>query len=179
MPRSLFLIAMLLLPIGDISAATRDPGEYFFDQSLGDFSDELEVAREEGKKGVLIMFEMDECPFCHRMKTRVLNQVEVQDYFKQHFLIYTVDIEGDVEIADFQGNAMKEKDFAFKQHRVRATPVFGFFNLEGKLITRFTVATNDAQEFLWLGEFVVNDHYKTTNFSRYKREKRKALRKDR
>ncbi|MES9895039.1 MAG: thioredoxin, partial [Candidatus Thiodiazotropha endolucinida] len=36
---------------------------------------------------------------------------------------------------------------------------------------------NDAQEFLWLGEFVVNDHYKTTNFSRYKREKRRALRK--
>jgi thioredoxin-related protein len=167
---------LLLLPIGDISAATRDPGENFFDQSLGNFYDELEVAREEGKKGVLIMFEMDECPFCHRMKTRVLNQAEVQDYFKQHFLIYTVDIEGDVEIADFQGNAMKEKDFAFKQFRVRATPVFGFFDLEGKLITRFTGATNDAQEFLWLGEFVVNDHYKTTNFSRYKREKRKALR---
>jgi thioredoxin-related protein len=173
------LFALLLLPVADISAATRDPGEYFFDQSLGNFSDELEVARDEEKKGILIMFEMDECPFCHRMKTRVLNQVEVQDYFKQHFLIYTVDIEGDVEIADFQGNTMKEKDFAFKQHRVRATPVFGFFDLEGNMITRFTGATNDAQEFLWLGEFVVNDHYKTTNFSRYKREKRKALRKDR
>jgi thioredoxin-related protein len=179
MSRSLFLIALLLLTIGDVSAATRDPGEYFFDQSLGNFSDELEMAREEGKKGVLIMFEMDECPFCHRMKSRVLNQVEVQDYFKQHFLIYTVDIEGDVEITDFQGNAMKEKDFAFKQYRVRATPVFGFFDLEGKLITRFTGATNDVQEFLWLGEFVVDDHYKTTNFSRYKREKRKAQRKDR
>jgi thioredoxin-related protein len=179
MSRSLFLIALLLLLIGDVTAATRDPEEHFFDQSLGNFSDELEVAREEEKKGVLIMFEMDECPFCHRMKSRVLNQVEVQDYFKQHFLIYTVDIEGDIEIADFQGNLMKEKDFAFKQHRVRATPVFGFFDLEGKLITRFTGATNDAQEFLWLGEFVVNDHYKTTNFSRYKREKRKALGNDR
>jgi thioredoxin-related protein len=73
---------------------------------------------------------------------------------------------------------MKEKDFAFKQHRVRATPVFGFFDLEGKMITRFTGATNDAQEFLWLGEFVVDGHYKTTNFSRYKREKRKAQRKE-
>jgi thioredoxin-related protein len=177
--RRFILFALLLLCVADISAATRDPGEHFFDQSLGDFSDELEVARDEGKKGILIMFEMDECPFCHRMKTRVLNQVEVQNYFKQYFLIYTVDIEGDVEIADFQGNAMKEKDFAFKQHRVRATPVFGFFDLEGNMITRFTGATNDAQEFLWLGEFVVNDHYKTTSFSRYKRERRKALREDR
>ncbi|MEW8049758.1 MAG: thioredoxin family protein [Candidatus Thiodiazotropha sp.] len=179
MSRYLIIIALLLLPFGDIAAVTRDPGEHFFDQSLGNFSDELEMARDEGKKGVLIMFEMDECPFCHRMKTRVLNQVEIQDYFRQHFLIYTVDIEGDVEIADFQGNTMKEKEFAFKQFRVRATPVFGFFDLEGKMITRFTGATNDAQEFLWLGEFVVDDHYKTTNFSRYKREKRRALRKDR
>ncbi|MEW8505995.1 MAG: thioredoxin family protein [Candidatus Thiodiazotropha sp.] len=167
----------MILVVGDINAATRDPGEHFFDQSLGNFSDELEMAREEGKKGVLIMFEMDECPFCHRMKTRVLNQVEVQDYFREHFLIYTVDIEGDVEISDFQGNTMKEKDFAFKHHKVRATPVFGFFDLDGNMITRFTGATNDAREFLWLGEFVVDDHFKTTNFSRYKRAKKRALKK--
>ncbi|MES9992134.1 MAG: thioredoxin family protein [Candidatus Thiodiazotropha sp.] len=175
MPRFLLLFACLLVTLGDIHAATRDPGEHFFDQSLGDFSEELEVAREEGKKGVLIMFEMDECPFCHKMKTRVLNRVDVQDYFKQHFLIYTVDVEGDVEISDFQGNTMKEKDFAFRYNKVRATPVFGFFDLDGNRIFRFTGPTKDAQEFLWLGEFVVDDHYKTTKFSRYKREKRRAL----
>jgi thioredoxin-related protein len=171
-----WLPLLFLLLVASTQAATRDPGEFFFDQSLGDFSEELETARDEGKKGVLIMFEMDECPFCHRMKTRVLNQSEVQDYFKEHFLIYTVDIEGDVEITDFQGNSMKEKDFAFKVHKVRATPVFGFFDLDGKMMTRFTGATNDAREFLWLGDFVVNDHYKKTNFSRYKRQKKRELR---
>ncbi len=179
MSRHLLTFLILMLTLGDVGAATRDPGEYFFDQSLGNFSEELAVAKEEGKKGVLIMFEMDECPFCHRMKTRVLNQVEVQDYFKEHFLIYSVDIEGDVEISDFKGNTMKEKDFAFKQFRVRATPVFGFFDLDGNMITRFTGATNDAQEFLWLGEFVVDEHYKKTNFSRYKRAKRKVSGNDR
>jgi thioredoxin-related protein len=171
-----WLPLLFLFLVASTQAATRDPGEFFFDQSLGDFSEELETARDEGKKGVLIMFEMDECPFCHRMKTRVLNQSEVQDYFKEHFLIYTVDIEGDVEITDFQGNSMKEKDFAFKVHKVRATPVFGFFDLDGKMMTRFTGATNDAREFLWLGDFVVNDHYKQTNFSRYKRQKKRELR---
>jgi thioredoxin-related protein len=170
-----WLPLLLLIGFANLQGATRDPGSYFFDQSLGNFSDELQMARDEGKTGILIMFEMDECPFCHRMKTRVLNQVEVQDYFKEHFLIYSVDIEGDVEITDFKGQAMKEKDFAFKQHKVRATPVFGFFDLEGNMITRFTGATNDAAEFLWLGEFVVDGHYKETNFSRYKRQKKKEL----
>jgi len=168
----IFLLMLLTLPLADVYGATRDPTTYFFDQTLGNFQEELQLARDEGKVGVLIMFEMDECPFCHRMKTRVLNQPEVQDYFKQHFQIYAVDIEGDVEITDFKGEAMKEKDFAFKEHKVRATPVFGFFDLEGKMVTRFTGATNDAQEFLWLGEFVVDQHYKTTNFTRYKRQKK-------
>jgi thioredoxin-related protein len=170
-----WLPILLLITFTGVQGATRDPGTHFFDQSLGDFSEELQVARDEGKQGILIMFEMDECPFCHRMKTRVLNQVEVQDYFKAHFMIYTVDIEGDVEITDFKGTSMKEKDFAFKQHKVRATPVFGFFDLDGNLITRFTGATNTAQEFLWLGEFVVDGHYKETNFTRYKRQKKKEL----
>ena len=176
LPQARWLSWLLLFTAVSVQAATRDPGTYFFDQSLGNFQEELEVARDEGKKGILIMFEMDECPFCHRMKTRVLNQVEVQEFYKEYFLIYTVDIEGDVEVTDFSGMPVKEKDFAFKQFKVRATPVFGFFDLDGKLVTRFTGATNTPEEFLWLGEFVVNEHYKTTNFSRYKRQKRKEAR---
>jgi thioredoxin-related protein len=175
MIRSVLILILISAFFTDAFAATRNPTEHFFDQSLGDFSEELATAREEGKKGVLIMFEMDECPFCHRMKTRVLNQVAVQDYFKQHFQIYSVDIEGDVEIADFNGQPMKQKDFAFKQFKVRATPVFCFFDLEGNLVTRFTGATNDVKEFMWLGEFVVDEHYKSTNFSRFKRAKKKEL----
>ena len=144
----------------------------FFDQSLGDFSEELENARDEGKKGVLIFFEMDECPFCHRMKTTILNQQKVVDYFKKHFMIYSVDIEGDVEIVDFKGNTTTQKDFAYKQHRVRATPVIAFFDLEGNRIVRYTGATSSPEEFMLLGEFVVSGAYKDTRFTRYKRSKR-------
>ncbi|QYZ68041.1 MAG: thioredoxin [Gammaproteobacteria bacterium (ex Lamellibrachia satsuma)] len=172
----IFLSIVLMLFMLSAGAVSRDSADHFFDQSLGDFSEELELAREEGKTGILIMFEMDECPFCHRMKDTVLNQSEVQEYYKQHFLIFTVDIEGDVAITDFQGEQVSQKDFAFKQFRVRATPVFGFFDLEGKLISRFTGATRDAQEFLWLGEYVVNGEYKKISFSRYKRQKRKEKR---
>ena len=146
----------------------------FFDETLGDFSEELEMAREQGKKGVLLFFEMDECPFCDRMKTTILNRTEVIDYFKQHFLIFPVDIEGDIEITDFQGKQTTQKDYAFKEHRVRATPVIAFFNLEGKLVTRFTGATSSAEEFMWLGEYVVKGEYKNMRFTKFKRVKRKT-----
>jgi len=164
-------VLLMVLSVG-VSAQSRDPEQYFFDQSFGDFSEELQTAREQGKKGILIMFEMDECPFCHRMKTTVLNQPKVQEYYKKHFLIFSVDIEGDIEISDFQGNPMTMKDFAFKQFRVRATPVFQFFDLQGKPIKRgrYTGATKNSDEFLLLGKYIVEQKYTDTSFTQYKRQ---------
>ncbi|MGD2081567.1 MAG: thioredoxin family protein [Chromatiales bacterium] len=165
------VLALLLLPALVCQAAPgRDPSVHFFNQSLGDFGEELQAARDEGKSGILIFFEMDECPFCHRMKQTVLNQPEVQDYFREHFLIFPVDIEGDVEIVDFQGNTRSMKDWAFKEYRVRATPVFAFFDLQGQLLTRYIGATTDADEFMLLGRYVVEGAYKDQSFTRYKRQ---------
>jgi thioredoxin-related protein len=158
-----------------LAAGGRDPYKYFFDETWGDFSEEVTKAKEEGKTGVLIFFEMDECPFCHRMKETVLNQPEVQAYFKKHFLNFSVDIEGDLEITDFQGRQMTQKDFAFKENRVRATPVFAFFDLTGKRIVRYTGATSGIDEFMWLGEYVVDGVFKKMSFTKYKREKKHDL----
>ncbi|WP_456404935.1 thioredoxin family protein [Thiolapillus sp.] len=168
------LAALLLLLSVGVSASPRDPEQHFFDQSFGDFAEELQTAREQGKKGILIMFEMDECPFCHRMKTTVLNQPEVQDYYKENFLIFSVDIEGDIEITDFKGQPTTMKEFAFKQFRVRATPVFQFFDLQGNPIKRgrYTGATKNAEEFLLLGKYIVEKKYQDTSFTRFKRKLR-------
>jgi thioredoxin-related protein len=166
---ALLLVLLMLATQAASAAATRDPGQYFFDQTFGDFSEELATARDEGKQGILLMFEMDECPFCHRMKQTVLNQPAVQDYFKQHFLIFPVDVEGDVEVTDFGGETLAQKDFALQSHRVRATPVFAFFDLDGNLVARYTGATRDADEFMLLGRYVVEGAYKDTTFTKYKR----------
>ena len=150
----------------------RDPDSAFFHQTLGDFREELEIAREEGKNGVLLFFEMDECPFCARMKRDVLNRPQVQDYYREHFRIIPVDVEGDVEIVDFQGQSMAEKNFAFQANRVRATPVFLFYTLDGEQVARYTGATSGIDEFLWLGEYVVQGVYRDMPFTKYKRVRR-------
>ena len=177
--RSYFLAVFLIIISTVINAAVpRDPYAYFFNEMLGDFPEELALARDEGKKGILIFFEQDDCPFCHRMKETVLNQPEVQDYFRKHFLTFAINIEGNREIVAFNGEQMSEKDFAFKIHRVRATPVFAFFDLEGKRIVRYTGPTSGVQEFMWLGEFVEKGLYKSTNFTKYKREKKDSQRQE-
>lgn len=172
--KNIFVVFSLFLFISTTQAAngTRDPGEYFFHQSFGDLREELQTAKKEGKKGIFIMFDNAECPWCFKMKTTVLNQVAVQDYFRKHFIIIRVDTEGSEMITDFTGKEQRHKDFALIQNRVRATPVFLFFDANGKQLVKYTGATRDIREFLWLGEFVVGDHYKTKRFAIYKRERR-------
>ncbi len=168
-----FLLFLLWVTLSTTVLAEKDPGEHFFDSTFGDFSEEIQTAKDEGKKGVMIFFEMDECPFCHWMKMNVLNQENVQQYFKDNFLVFAVDIEGDVEITNFQGKTMTQKDFAFKENRVRATPVIAFFDLQGKRVMRFTGRTSSAEEFLLLGKYVADKEYEKVKFSKYKRAHKK------
>ena len=174
MRRLMALVGMLLLGFGPAYAVEgpKDPYQFFFNETFGDFSEELRRARDEGKQGVMLFFEMDECPFCHFMKENILNRPDVQAYYRENFLSFPVDIEGDVEITDFSGQSMTQKDFAFKINRVRATPVIAFYDLDGKRVYRYTGRTADAEEFLLMGEFVAGKHYETSRFTKFKRERK-------
>jgi thioredoxin-related protein len=162
----LLALALLATPV---LAEVRDPGTHFFQPKFGDLKEDLANARKSDKAGILLMFEMDECPFCHRMKTTVLNQSPVQDYFRQHFLIYSIDIKGDTGLVDFKGKDTTEKAFALEQ-RARATPVFIFYDVEGNAVARFTGATQNGEEFMLLGRYVVEGVYKNMPFNVYKRQ---------
>ncbi len=162
----LLLGCFLLLHVGLSSAETRDASQ-FFDQKLGDFKAELASAKSSGKTGILFMFETEDCPFCYRMKQTVLNQSEVQDYFRSHFLIFNIDIRGAEPMVDFKGKETTEKVFA-AENRARATPAFVFYGLDGNQLTRLTGATKDAHEFMQFGRYVVEGGYKTMSFIKYK-----------
>ncbi len=165
--RALALAFMLFFAFQPARAEVRDPESHFFMTTLGDFRDELATARKEGQQGVLIMFEMEECPFCARMKGTVLNRAEVQDWFRRHFRIFVMDVKGDAEMNDFEGRATTGKAFALA-NRARATPTFLFFDLEGKPVARFTGATQTPEEFMLLGQYVAEGAYKTQPFNVYK-----------
>ena len=167
------LLLFLLISVGQANAAPRDPYKFFFNETWGDFKEELANAKEQGKKGILIFFEMDECPFCHYMKKNVLNQPEVQEYYRKYFLNFSVDIEGDVEMVNLRGQPTRQKDFAFKEFRVRATPVIMIIGLDGKPIHRHTGKTAGVAEFMLMGEYIVDGHYKNMSFTRYKRQHKK------
>jgi thioredoxin-related protein len=162
----LFFLTLLSIPA---LAETRSADQYFFQPKLDDLKSDLADLRKEGKTGILLMFEMDDCPFCERMKNTVLNQSPIQDYFRQHFIIYPMDTRGDVSLFDFKGKETTEKDFALAQ-RARATPTFVFYDKDGNEITRFTGITQTVGEFMLLGRYVVDGVYKKEPFNVYKKQ---------
>lgn len=164
-----FFVALLLLISSTFTLAETRDVQGFFDQNLGDFKAELATAQKEGKQGILLMYELEDCPFCHRMKETILNQSEVQDYYRKHFLIFSVDINGDNALVDFSGKETTEKKFAAEQ-RVRATPVFAFYALDGKPMARFTGAAKDVGEFMLLGRYVAEGAWKSMPFAKYKQQ---------
>lgn len=164
----LFLLAACLAT--PVWAETRDVETYFFQPKLGDFKADLDTVKKEGKKGIFLFFEMDECPWCARMKASILNQSAVQDYYRRNFLVYEVDVKGDAPMTDFTGKATTEKAFAL-ENRVRATPTMLFIDPSGKILTRFTGPTRNADEMLMLAHYVVEDGYKQMPFTKYKQLK--------
>lgn len=177
----LFLAIMLLGGSLSVFAdAPRDPDEYFFHQSFGNLEEELETAREDEKKAVFVFFEMDECRWCKKMKETILNQPDVQDWYRAHFLNLVINVEGDVDMIDFQGEELSEKRFAInstaknerdlaRDEYKKPTPYFVFFDLQGQRLASLAGIVKNKQEFLQLGQYVIDGEYQNMSFSKYKR----------
>jgi thioredoxin-related protein len=153
--------------------ANEDTTQSFFASNFGDYSEVILEAQEQNRQGVFLFFHMEECPFCAKMKQYVLNQPQVIQYFNQHFINLTADVNSSLEITDFQGNDMSGKVFAQKYNKVGATPVLAFFDTQGKKIITRTGFVG-VEEFLLLAQFVVEKEYENQSFMRYKyQQKRK------
>ena len=162
-------IAIMLLPVLVAGTAlagepeTRNPREHFFTQTFGDLPEEMQVARDNGKLGMLLFFEADYCRYCQQMLKEIFSQPEVQDWYQERFVSIAVDIHGDVELKDFDGITLASKVFA-DQRRVFMTPVVSFINYDGVEIYRHLGMIKTPQEFLLLGKYIEDEHYYDTEY---------------
>jgi len=169
------LAAMLLaLPVLCVGATdvggeeARDARAHFFIQTFGDLNEELQVARDDGKLGMLLFFEAEACPYCQHMLHKVFNQRNVQDWFNARFVSIAVDIHGDVEVTDLDGITLPSKVFA-DHRRVFLTPVIMFIDLEGQEIFRHRGMIRTPDEFLLLGEYIAGEHYFDTEYEVFRK----------
>lgn len=170
------MIVFAMAPMAAAEGDRRDPQDHFFEQNSGNLAAELQTAKDDGKLALLIMLDSPECPWCDKMKDRVLNRRIVQEYYRKYFRVLRIEIEHDTVLTNFEGQEMPQKDFVFEYNRIFATPVFLFFDLEGKPLVKYTGIVDDTEEFLWLAEFVAEGHYRNgQRFFSYRRQKMEAV----
>jgi thioredoxin-related protein len=168
----LLLLAVVLAAGSVLAAETRDPEDHFFNLNTGDLKAESADAKNAGKRAIFVMFEQDGCPGCLYMKNNVLNRSDVQKFYREHFVNFTVNINGAVPLTDFAGRDFTEKSYA-QALGIEGTPTLVFYDLGGKEVVRMLGPIKDATEFLLLGQFVASGAYKTRQFAEYRLSQRR------
>ena len=97
----------------------------WFHDSFLDLNEDLAEAEAEGKR-LMIVWEQRGCPYCKRMHEVNLRIPRIVDSIEQDFMVLQLNMWGDREVTDFDGEVLKEKDLATKW-RIQFTPTLQFF----------------------------------------------------
>lgn len=85
--------------------------EDWFSLTFKDVAEDIQTAQDEGKRLVLI-FEQRGCIYCARMHEEILSDPEVRDFVRDNFKVVQINLFGDEEVTDLDGEALTEKTAA-------------------------------------------------------------------
>ncbi|AHD09912.1 thioredoxin family protein [Phaeobacter gallaeciensis] len=115
--RRLWIAVLWLLCAGPVVAAELgDDGLHkapWMRETFKDLREDLEEANAEGKRLVLF-FEQRGCIYCTKMHEEVFPKPEISSYIADNFFVVQLNLYGDVEVTDFDGETLSEKDMARK-----------------------------------------------------------------
>ncbi len=106
----------------------------WFKVSFLDLAEDLAEAREAGKR-LALYFYQDGCPYCARLLDVNFALRDIVDYTRARFDVLAINMWGDREVTDLDGEVMSEKRFAEK-YRVMFTPTLLFLDEQGKVSLR-------------------------------------------
>ncbi len=113
---------MLPLPeVGD-DGLHKQP---WFQETFLDLSEDLKEAADSGRR-LVIIWEQRGCPYCKQTHEVNFRIPRIVDYVKNNFFVLQLNMWGDREVTDFDGEVTTEKRLA-RKWRVLFTPTFQFF----------------------------------------------------
>lgn len=116
MTRLMMFLGALVIALPAWAAGVGDDGlhkQTWMRDTFLDLREDLDEANAEGKRMVL-MVEQRGCIYCKKMHEEVYVLPEIHDYVGEHFFVVQLNLHGDREITDFDGEVLSEKDAARK-----------------------------------------------------------------
>ena len=116
--KNIFILGLLyfLVPIWAFSTEIGDDGlhkQNWMRDTFKDLREDLDEANMEGKRLVL-MFEQRGCIYCSKMHKDVYSRDNVSNYIDENFFVVQLNLHGDLEVTDFDGEVLSEKAIARK-----------------------------------------------------------------
>jgi thioredoxin-related protein len=109
-------------------AADPPPGglhtKDWFAVTFLDMREDLATARDEGKR-LAVVVEQPGCIYCAKMHEELLTDPEVADFIKEHFMVVQLNMFGDHEVTDLDGEVLSERK-ATRRWAVTFTPTILF-----------------------------------------------------
>ena len=137
----------------------------WFKLSLGDLNDDLEEARNSGKKGIITYFGQKRCAYCEQFFKTSLADTDIQNYLRKHYDIIAFDIWGIDDVTDTDGKQYTERELSL-HYKTNFTPSLVFYDLDGTPVFRLR-GFYPPYKFRAALQFAVEEFYKTEKFSDY------------
>lgn len=150
--------------IGKFSGGKHTTMPSWFLNSFLDLSEDIEELSSQNKRLILFLHQ-DSCPYCNLFVTKNLTDEKTKQKIQKYFAIVDVNIFGDKEVTDIDGEGYSEKDFAIK-HNVQFTPTLIFFNEKGKQLLRLNGYIN-TQKFNLALDYIKDKKENTLTYKEY------------
>jgi thioredoxin-related protein len=113
---ALAAIALALLPVTSLAADLGDDGLHkptWLRETFKDLREDLAEANAEGKR-LLITVEQRGCIYCTEMHEKVYPDPKIDALIRDHYFVVQMNLFGDVEVTDFDGTVLPEKEMAVR-----------------------------------------------------------------
>ena len=139
------LAAVACMVIAGSAATLGDDGLHktaWMRETFKDLRDDLAEATDEGKR-LMVIIEQRGCIYCNKMHEEVFPLPKIDAYLRENFFVVQINMFGDVEVTDFDGETLPEKDMV-RKWRQMFTPTLMYFPQtveEGQTAVEAAVAT--------------------------------------
>ncbi|MEL7212807.1 MAG: thioredoxin family protein [Pseudomonadota bacterium] len=110
------LATLIALALSATAAELGDDGLHktaWMRDTFKDLREDLADANAEGKR-LAIIFEQRGCIYCTKMHKEVFPREEIASYITENFFVVQLNLHGDIEVTDFDGEVLSEKNMARK-----------------------------------------------------------------
>lgn len=116
MTRILSALAALMIALPAFAVEVGDDGLHktpWMRDTFKDMAEDLAEANDEGKR-LMVMVEQRGCIYCTKMHKEVFSDPEVSKFIEDNYFVVQMNLHGDTEVVDFDGEALAEKAAARK-----------------------------------------------------------------